>query len=94
MMVLGLGYRTGVPWNESAWSNKQFDEILTKAEGTLDMGKRRVMIGQLETIMHEDGPIAQPVFRNVFTFYDKTVLGVKMHPSNYFFGDRFALAKA
>ena len=94
MMVLGLGYRTGVPWNESDWSNKQFDEILTKAEGTLDMGQRRAMIGQLENIMHEDGPIAQPIFRNVFTFYDKAVLGVKMHPSNYFFGSRFALAKA
>jgi peptide/nickel transport system substrate-binding protein len=93
MMVLGLGYRTGVPWNESGWSNKQFDDILTKAEGTLDLAKRRQMIGELEKIMHEDGPIAQPIFRNVFTFYDKAVLGVKAHPSNYFFGSRFALAK-
>jgi peptide/nickel transport system substrate-binding protein len=94
MMVLGLGYRTGVPWNESAWSNKKFDEILTTAEGTLDMGKRKAMIGELEKIMHEEGPIAQPIFRNVFTFYDKSVQGVKMHPSNYFFGNSFALAKA
>ena len=39
-MVLGLAYRTGVPWNESAYSNKQFDELLTKAEGTLDVDKR------------------------------------------------------
>ena len=49
---------------------------------------------ELQKIMHEDGPIAQPIFRNVFTFYDKSVQGVKMHPSNYFFGNRFALAKA
>ena len=94
MMVMGLGYRTGVPWNESAWSNTKFDEILTKAEGTLEMAKRKTMIGELQKIMHEDGPIAQPIFRNVFTFYDKSVQGVKMHPSNYFFGNRFALAKA
>ena len=94
IMVLGLGYRTGVPWNESGWSNKQFDDLLTKAEGTIDMPKRREIVAQLEKIMHEDGPIAQPIFRNVFTFYDKSVLGVKMHPSNYFFGNRFALAKA
>ena len=39
-MVLALAYRTGVPWNESAYSNKQFDELLTKAEGTLDVKAR------------------------------------------------------
>ncbi len=94
MMILGLGYRTGVPWNESSYSNKTFDEILSKAEGTLDMDQRRELIGQLEQIMHEDGPIAQPLFRNNFTFYDKIVLGASIHPSNYFFGNRLALQKA
>ena len=44
------------------------------------MGKRRELIGELEKIMHEDGPIAQPIFRNNFTFYDKSVHGVR-HPS-------------
>ena len=52
------------------------------------------MLGQLEQIMHEDGPIAQPLFRNNFTFYDKAVLGASIHPSNYFFGNRLALAKS
>ena len=31
-MVLGLAYRTGVPWNESRYANPEFDAILTKAE--------------------------------------------------------------
>lgn len=94
MMILGLGYRTGVPWNESSYSNPKFDAILDKAEGTLDMDQRRDLIGQLEVIMHEDGPIAQPLFRNNFTFYDKRVLGASIHPSNYFFGNKLALKKA
>jgi peptide/nickel transport system substrate-binding protein len=94
MMVLGLAYRTGVPWNESGYSNPKFDEILTKAEGTLDMEERRALMGELEQIMQEDGPIAQPLFRNNFTFYDKVVLGAGIHPSNYFFGNRLALQKS
>jgi peptide/nickel transport system substrate-binding protein len=94
MMIMGLAYRTGVPWNESSYSNPKFDEILTKAEGTLDMKQRRELLGQLEEIMHEDGPIAQPLFRNNFTFYDKVVLGASIHPSNYFFGNKLALQKA
>ncbi len=41
VMVLGLAYRTGVPWNESNYSNKDFDTLLAEAEGTLDVEKRR-----------------------------------------------------
>src|SRR5206468_10764743 len=65
VMVLGLAYRTGVPWNESYWSNKKFDELLTKAEGTLDVEQRRAIMADLEKIMQEEGPIAQPLWRAV-----------------------------
>ncbi len=90
-MLIALGYRTGVPWNESSYSNKELDEVLAKVEGTLDISKRRDLMFRIEEIMHEDGPIAQPLWRNNFTFYDKKVTGVTIHPSNYFFGDKFAL---
>ncbi len=93
MMIIGLGYRTGVPWNESGYSNPKLDALLSQAEGTLEMDKRREIMGQIEQIMHEDGPIAQPLWRNNFTFYDKAVLGAEIHPSNYFFGNRLALQK-
>ena len=33
-MVLALAYRSGVPWNESHFSDAEFDTLLTKAEGT------------------------------------------------------------
>jgi peptide/nickel transport system substrate-binding protein len=90
-MLIALGYRTGVPWNESSYSNAELDETLTKVEGTLDIDKRRDLMGRIEEIMHEDGPIAQPMWTNNFTFYDKKVQGVVVHPTNYFFADRFAL---
>jgi peptide/nickel transport system substrate-binding protein len=90
MMILGLGYRTGVPWNESSYSNPEFDQLLGEAERTIDLEKRRDLMAKLETIMHEDGPVAQPLWRNNFTFFAKSVVGVKMHPSGYFFGNRLA----
>ena len=93
-MLLGLGYRTGVPWNESGWSNASFDKLLTEAEGTLDLAKRKALVKQLEEIMYEDGPLVQPVFRNVFTFQDERVKGFESHPSNYFFGWKIGLEKA
>ncbi len=91
VMVLGLAYRSGVPWNESSYSNPEFDRLLTKAEGILDVDKRREIMCQLETIMQEDGPIVQPLWRSVFTAYDKRVKGFKMHPTSYIFGNELAL---
>ena len=90
-MVLGLAYRTGVPWNESHYSNPEFDALLTKAEGTLDVDERREIIGQLETIMQEEGPIVQPLWRSLFVAMDKRVRGFTMHPTNYIFAQQFGI---
>ena len=90
-MVLGLAYRTGVPWNESAYSNATFDEILTRAEGTLDVDARRELIGQLEQIMLEDGPIVQATWRKLFIPMDKKVKGFKLHPTRYLFCEEYAI---
>jgi peptide/nickel transport system substrate-binding protein len=90
-MVLGLAYRSGVPWNESAYSNAKFDEILSKAEGTLDLEARRELIGQLEQIMQEDGPIAQAIWRKQFIPMDKKVKGFQLHPTRYFFCEEYAV---
>jgi peptide/nickel transport system substrate-binding protein len=83
VMSLALAYRTGVPWNESNWSNKQFDELLTQAEATLDVEKRRAIMAKLEAIMQDEGPIVQPVWRALFTYMDKKIQGFKMHPTGY-----------
>ena len=48
-------------------------------------------MAQLERILQDDGPIVQPVWRAVFTFYDKRVQGFKAHPSGYLFGHQLAI---
>jgi peptide/nickel transport system substrate-binding protein len=82
-MTYSLAYRTGGAWNESAFSNAEFDKLLTVAEGTLDVEKRRAIMAKLEQIMLDEGPIVQPVWRALFTFMDKRVQGFKMHPTGY-----------
>lgn len=91
VMVLGLAYRSGVPWNESAYSNPEFDELLNQAEGTLDVDKRREIVKQIEEIMQEDGPVVQPLWRSVFTAMDKKIKGFRMHPTSYIFGNQIAI---
>ena len=90
-MVLGLAYRTGVPWNESHYANPEFDAILTEAEGTLDIDARKELIEKLEVIMQEDGPITQPLWRSVYSAWSDTVVGFQHHPTSYIFGSTLSL---
>jgi peptide/nickel transport system substrate-binding protein len=91
IMSLALAYRSGGPWNESKYSNPEFDKLLTQAEGTLDVNSRREIMARLEGILQDDGPIVQPVWRAIFTFHDKRVQGFKPHPTQYIFGNQLAL---
>lgn len=93
VMVLGLAYRTGTPWNESSYSNPEFDRLLTQAEGILEADKRRVVMAQLEQILQQDGPIVQPLWRIVQAGYDRKVKGFRMHPTSYLFLDELAVEK-
>jgi len=91
VMTYSLAYRTGVPWNESSYSNPEFDKLLTEAEGTLDVDKRRVVMAKLEKILQDDGPIVQPLWRVIQTGYDKRVKGFRMHPTQYIFAEQLAI---
>jgi peptide/nickel transport system substrate-binding protein len=90
-MVLSLAYRSGVPWNESGYANPEFDALLTKAEGLVDIEERRQVMAQLEEILQQDGPIVQPLWRSRFGAYDKRVLGFRMHPTNCIFAEELAV---
>jgi peptide/nickel transport system substrate-binding protein len=83
VMCLALAYRTGVPWNESGFSNAEFDRVLDIAEATVDVEARRARMLRLQQILQEDGPLVQPLFRSVFTFCDKRMKGFVMHPTQY-----------
>lgn len=91
IQVLALAYRTGVPWNESGYSNAEFDMLLAKAEGILDPVERSKVMKDIETLLQTDGPIIQPIWRDIITAFDKRVVGFIMHPSNFLFGNQLGL---
>ena len=83
IMVLSLAYRTGAAWNESNWSNAEFDKMITEAEGYLDVEKRRALMAKIEKLLLDEGPVVVPLWRAVFNFTDKKIKGYKIHPSVY-----------
>ncbi len=92
VMVLNLGYRSGVPWNESGYANPAFDKALDEAGGILDAGERRTAMEEVEQILQVDAVIAQPLWRAVFSATSRQVRGYEMHPTQYHQFNRVWLA--
>lgn len=74
-----------VPWNETRWVDPEFVEKLRKAELTLDVEARREIIGELEDIMQERGPIGNSYWTNEWEIIRKEFQNVVAHPSNFDF---------
>jgi peptide/nickel transport system substrate-binding protein len=87
-MTLAVAYtadEAGKPgaWNESGWVDQEFSDILTQAIGTLDVEKRKELVGKLEVIQKERGSILLPFFMSVWKIYKKNVHGVEPTPDEY-----------
>jgi peptide/nickel transport system substrate-binding protein len=92
VMVLAIAYRTGVPFNESDYSNPAFDALLTRAEGTADVEARRAMMIELQTMLQQDGPIVQPFWRGIFTGVSQRLQGFSPHPTFFHFCHEWSVA--
>jgi peptide/nickel transport system substrate-binding protein len=82
-MVLSLAYRTGVAWNETGYSNKDFEAALDEAEATLDVEARKAKMEKVEKILQDDAIMIQPIWRPVYTIASKKVHGYPPHPTQY-----------
>ena len=81
VQVLALAYRSGEAWNETAFSNAEFDATLTEALAIADADERRAVSAKLQTIMQQEGVIIQPYWRSTFRHYRPGVIGADQHPT-------------
>ncbi len=81
VQVLNLAYRTGVAWNETAFSNAEFDRLLDEANGIPDADQRREVMRRLQEIMQEEGVLIQPYWRSLFRHARPNIHNAEMHPT-------------
>lgn len=74
-----LAYRSGVPWNETGYSNPEFDALLDQASKVLDAGERSKLMAKLEQMIQDDAILVQPFFRKLYNTSNKRVRNVSMH---------------
>ncbi|MFE0018975.1 ABC transporter substrate-binding protein [Mesorhizobium sp. NPDC059054] len=82
VQVLALAYRSGEAWNETAFSNKEFDAKLSEALSIADVKKRQAVMGDVERILQDSGVIIQPYWRKIFVHFAAALKNHRAHPLN------------
>ncbi|MBK1668318.1 hypothetical protein CKO28_09755 [Rhodovibrio sodomensis] len=83
VMALNLGYRSGQAWNETRYSNPEFDAKLDTANGLLDPNARREVMEEVQRILQRDAVMVQPFWRNQYVATRTRVRGYQTHPTQY-----------
>jgi len=81
VQVLALGYRTGEAWNETGYSNPDFDKKLQEALSISDPEKRRDVMKDVETIIQDSGIIIQPYWQKLYNHMTEKVKDYSIHPT-------------
>lgn len=92
VQVLNLAYRTGVAWNETSYSNPEFDKLLDEAGAILDPKSRSKVMEKLEKILQDDAVFIQPFWRSEFIAANKRVRGIYCQVANEHHFNRVRLA--
>lgn len=81
VQVLNLAYRSAVAWNETAFANAEFDQLLDEANGIADADARREVMARLQQIMQDEGVLIQPYWRSLYRHARSNVHNAEQHPT-------------
>ncbi|SFU17300.1 ABC transporter substrate-binding protein [Mesorhizobium sp. YR577] len=81
VQVLAIAYRSGEAWNESGWSNPEFDTKLNEALAIADPQKRQELMKDIEFLLQDSGILIQPYWRKLFNHSAPQLKGNRVHPT-------------
>src|SRR6266567_2922704 len=76
-ILLSLFFQSSAAWNESAWKNEKFDQLLVAARAETDEAKRKQMYTDMQVLIHESSGIGIPVFINGLDAHAEKLKGLK-----------------
>ena len=89
-VLFTLFFKSDSAWNESAWRNERFDQLLVAARGETDAAKRREMYAEMQVLVHEQCGIGLPMFISILDGHSAKVKGLSPIPTGGLMGYSFA----
>lgn len=78
---VALAYRSGQPWNETAYTNEDLDALIDEALTIPDPDDRRSVMKDIEQHIQDSGIIIQPYWRKLYNHSTPDVQNFGMHPT-------------
>jgi peptide/nickel transport system substrate-binding protein len=78
--VLSLVYVSGAQWNESRWTNEQFDDLVFAAREEIDPDQRREILREAQQLLSNEGPVIIPYFRTDIGAWSSRLRDYELHP--------------
>lgn len=75
-----VAYVTGAAYNESHWSDPDFDALVAQVNSEIDRAKRIQLYKEAQTIMIDRGPVIVPFFETAAAGADARLGGVELAP--------------
>ena len=72
-------------YEDTAWFNEEFDNLVQQGRATADEGERRAIYAKAQEIMLRDTPYIIPMYQDVLTASRDVVEGWSVHPLNRVF---------
>jgi len=89
-LALTLFFKSDAPWNEAAWKNEKFDQLLVAARGETDQAKRAQMYADMQVMVHNEGGIGIPMFVSSLDGHNSKLKGLSQIPISGMMGSSFA----
>jgi peptide/nickel transport system substrate-binding protein len=89
-LALTLFFKSDAPWNEAAWKNEKFDQLLVAARGETDQTKRAQMYADMQVLIHNEGGIGIPMFISSIDGHNGKLKGLSPIPLGGMMGTTFA----
>jgi peptide/nickel transport system substrate-binding protein len=77
--MLAVAFASDAVWNETHWKVPGFDALLSTARAELDETKRRAAIYEMQAMLHNDGGMIVPAFRDWLDAHSQKVGGHTPH---------------
>ena len=89
-VLFSLFFASNAAWNESAWKNEKFDQLLIAARAETDETKRKQMYTDMQVMIHESSGVGIPVFINGLDAHTEKLKGLRPMGTGSMMGYAFA----
>jgi peptide/nickel transport system substrate-binding protein len=89
-VLFTLFFKSDAAWNESAWKDEKFDQLLVAARSETDDAKRKQMYGDMQALVHEGSGIGIPVFASILDAHSVSLKGLRPIPTGGLMGYNYA----